>query len=69
MEQLNDLREHNKDLLKQLKQEKAAFERLSDYHDGTVAKAEFQVVMGDRSSAQVALAAPSGQSAGNCNFN
>lgn len=68
MEQLNVLREHNKDLLKQLKQEKEAFERLSDCNDGMVEKAEFQVLTGeDCSSAQAALAEPSMLSAGNCN--
>lgn len=67
MEQLNVLREHNKDLLKQLKQEKEVFERLSDCNDGRVEKAEFQVLTAeDRSSAQAALAEPSVLSAGYC---
>lgn len=67
MEQLNVLREHNKDLLKQLKQEKKAFQRPSDGNDGRVEKAEFQVLPGeDRSSAPATLAEPSVLSAGNC---
>lgn len=65
MEQLNVLREHNKDLLEQLKQEKEAFERLSDCNDGRVKKAKFQVPREeDGSSAQAAE--PSVLSAGNC---
>lgn len=60
MEQINVLREHNKDLLKQLKQEKEAFAR----NGGRVEEAELQVPP-DRSSAQAALAPPHLLSAGN----
>lgn len=66
MEQLNALREQNKDLLKQLKQEKEAFEGLSGRCGAGVKRAEVQVLTGeDRSSARAALAKPSVRFAGN----
>lgn len=64
MEQLNVLREHNKDLLKQLKQENEAYEHRNDCNNGRVEKAEFQVLT-DRSSAQASLAESNVPSAGN----
>lgn len=67
MEQLNVLREHSKDLLKQLQQEKEAFVRLIDFNEGRVEEAEFQVLTGeDRSSAREASVELSELLAGNC---
>lgn len=67
MEQLDVLREQNKDLLKQLKQKKEAFECQSDCTDGRVEKPKFQVETGeDCCSLQAASAEPSVLSAGDC---
>lgn len=65
MEQLNLLREHNKDLLKQLKREKRAFERLSGRYDAGAVRTEFQILTGEElSSAGAASAKPSVRFAG-----
>lgn len=67
MEQLDVLREQNKDLLKQLKQKKEAFECQGDCTDGRVEKPKFQVETGeDCCSLQAASAEPSVLSAGDC---
>ncbi|TWW61957.1 hypothetical protein D4764_04G0006040 [Takifugu flavidus] len=65
MEQLNLLREHNKDLVKRLKLEKRAFERLSGRYDAEAMRAEFQVLTGEElSSAGATSAKPSVRFAG-----
>lgn len=65
MEQLNLLREHNKDLVKRLEREKRAFERLSGRNDAEAMRAEFQVLTGEElSSAGATSAKPSVRFAG-----
>lgn len=67
MEQLNLLREHNKDLVKQLKREKRAFEGLSGRYGAGAKRAEFQVLAGEEpSSAGATSAKPSVRFAGTC---
>lgn len=65
MEQVNLLREHNKDLVKRLEREKRAFEGLSGRYDTEAMRAEFQVLAGEElSSAGATSAKPSVRFAG-----
>lgn len=65
MEQLNLLREHNKDLVKQLKREKRAFEPLSGRYDAGAMRAELQDLTGEElRSAGATSAKPSVRFAG-----